>query len=271
MTIHIDQIESLLTSRGYTCIHETTKKRGYQLSGGLPVYLNLNSKTGQTALIAHPQSGIDALRDTRPDLRIDAEYYHSSNMRQFPQRKHGGKNPICYGWGVTFESPQAVEACLDYLQGKTVSKEELPYDTATMTPPDEEGEAAAGADLPMMASRRIGHDLFRKALMEYWGKCAVSDLKAERLLRASHIKPWASASPEEKTDPYNGLLLAPHIDAAFDAGLITFDSNGALVLSSRLDPEDAAALGLHEGLRLRQLDARHQPYLAFHRQEVFVR
>ncbi len=278
MTIQIDQVESLLTSRGYRVIHETSKKRGFQRAGELPIYLNLNSKTGETALVAHPESGVEALRHRRPDLRVGGEYFHSSNMRQFPKRMHTGAHPICYGWGLTFDSLLAVEACLDHLEGKKArvptAVPATPAGVASPTEPRDEvsaPETSPGSELPVTAMRRVGHEQFRDALLTYWGGCAVTGLTMARLLRASHIKPWAGALPEEKTDSYNGLLLAPHIDAAFDAGLITFSDDGQMVLSPALRREDATLLGLHTGLRLRRLDVRHQPYLAFHRQEIFAR
>ncbi|WP_151445815.1 DUF2002 family protein [Lacisediminimonas profundi] len=119
MTVRIDQIEALLLQRGYSVIHETSKKRGYQIGCGLPIYLNLTSSTGETALIAYPDSGIDSQRYKQPDMRISERNYHSSNMRHFPKRMHTGLNPISFGWGLTFTSLLAAEACLDYLEGKT--------------------------------------------------------------------------------------------------------------------------------------------------------
>ena len=44
--------------------------------------------------------------------------------------------------------------------------------------------------------QRVGQDVFRDALMVYWdGRCAVTGVREPRLLRASHIKPWANATP----------------------------------------------------------------------------
>src|SRR4051812_37743078 len=41
--------------------------------------------------------------------------------------------------------------------------------------------------------QRVGQDIFRAGLMDYWqGRCAVSGLAVPELLRASHIKPWAA-------------------------------------------------------------------------------
>ena len=70
--------------------------------------------------------------------------------------------------------------------------------------------------------------------MTYWGgRCAITEVTEPRLLRASHIKPWAKCETDaERLDVYNGLLLAAHLDAAFDAGLISFTDEGAILFSS---------------------------------------
>lgn len=42
--------------------------------------------------------------------------------------------------------------------------------------------------------QRVGQDLFRDALMRYWGgRCAISGVGESALLRASHAKPWKAA------------------------------------------------------------------------------
>lgn len=268
MTIKIEEIDALLRVRGYQVIQETTKKRGFQLDNQLPIYLNLTSKSGKTALIAHPESGVAAWRDELPSMQVGEDYYHSSNMRHFPKRMHRGENLIPHGWGLTFTSVTALAACLDRMEGKSPTA--ILAEQRLSTHEESATTLQEGSDMPVTAQRRVGHDQFRAMLLQRWGSCAVTGLATPRLLRASHIKPWASSTPVEKTDPFNGLLLAPHLDAAFDAGLIAFDDQGRLLLSPELTREDAERLGLHSDLRLREVDARHLPYLAFHRQEVFV-
>ena len=119
--------------------------------------------------------------------------------------------------------------------------------------------------------QRVGQDLFRHGLHEYWdGRCAITDLAVAELLRASHIKPWAKcASDAERLDIWNGLLLAPHLDAAFDRGFITVADDGAVVVSKALDAAARESLGLDEPLRVRALQEGHRGYLPWHRQQVF--
>lgn len=118
--------------------------------------------------------------------------------------------------------------------------------------------------------QRVGQDLFRERLMEYWeGRCAISGLAVPKLLRASHIKPWADCeADEERLDVFNGFLLAPHLDAAFDAGLITVADDCTVVVSDSLDSESRRLLSFDRPLRVRSLDPRHKPYLAWHRLKV---
>lgn len=118
--------------------------------------------------------------------------------------------------------------------------------------------------------QRVGQDLFRRGLMDYWeSRCAITGLAVPELLRASHIKPWADCeSDAERLDVWNGLLLAPHLDAAFDGGWITVADDGAVVVSPALDDEARELLSLDRPLRVRQLHAGHLAYLPWHRERV---
>ncbi len=120
--------------------------------------------------------------------------------------------------------------------------------------------------------QRVGQDLFRDGLLDFWeGRCAVTGLAVPALLRASHIKPWADCETDaERLDVYNGLLLAPHLDAAFDRGFITVRDDGAIVVSDALDSDARAVLGLDVPLRVRALHDGHRAYLPWHRERVFA-
>lgn len=119
--------------------------------------------------------------------------------------------------------------------------------------------------------RRVGQDIFREALLDYWGgRCAITGLAIPELLRASHAKPWAAASDAERLDVHNGLLLAVHLDALFDRGLLTFDDDGQGVLSGSLPSEAQEAFGLSGvQLRLPRVAPQHAPFLRYHRDQVF--
>jgi hypothetical protein len=117
---------------------------------------------------------------------------------------------------------------------------------------------------------RLGQGQFRESLMSLWGgRCAVTGLDLPVLLRASHIKPWRDADNRERLDPYNGLLLSPAYDAAFDAGLIAFSEDGRMILSSELTPSRVERLGINPGVRIVGIHDRHRAYLGYHRRDVF--
>ena len=124
-----------------------------------------------------------------------------------------------------------------------------------------------------LVRQRVGQELFRDGLLALWaGRCAITGLDEPALLRASHAKPWKDASDLERLDVYNGLLLAAHLDAAFDKGLITVDEEGTVIASSTLSTGTIQILGLAgNGPTKRRVTLRgqHQPYMAWHREHVF--
>jgi putative restriction endonuclease len=126
-------------------------------------------------------------------------------------------------------------------------------------------------EIERMVVQRVGQELFREGLLEYWqGRCAVTGLAVPELLRASHIKPWAICDTDaERLDVFNGLLLAPDFDAAFDCGFITVADDGEVVVSRTLDEAARRVLGFGHSWRIGGLDQRHSGYLRFHRERIF--
>ena len=119
--------------------------------------------------------------------------------------------------------------------------------------------------------QRVGQDIFRCGLLEYWdGRCAITGLDVPDLLRASHIIPWADCDTDtERLDVFNGLLLAPHLDAAFDSGFITIAEDGSVIISETLPPTARPTLGLDGPLRIHGLHHAHERYLPWHRSRIF--
>jgi putative restriction endonuclease len=109
---------------------------------------------------------------------------------------------------------------------------------------------------------RIGQGTFRDKVLLHWDGCAVTGVSDTSLLVASHIKPWKKSTNFERLDPWNGLLLSPNLDKAFDKGFITFDADGSIRLSPLL--ADAAKLGIQPTMRI-ALKPEHEKYMAHHR------
>jgi predicted restriction endonuclease len=90
------------------------------------------------------------------------------------------------------------------------------------------------------------------------------------LLRASHIKPWADCETDaERLDVFNGLLLAPHLDAAFDQGFITVADTGEVLVSPDLSPGSRQVPGLDHPFRVEGLGDGHRVYLPWHREKLY--
>jgi len=122
-------------------------------------------------------------------------------------------------------------------------------------------------EVDRIVRQRVGQSLFRAALIDYWGACPLTGVTDPALLRASHIVPWAEcASDAERLNVFNGLLLCAHWDAAFDAGLVTFDDDGAVLTKSGLSPEVGIVLGL-TNLSPLHLEAPHRVHMARHRKK----
>lgn len=115
--------------------------------------------------------------------------------------------------------------------------------------------------------RRVGQTLFRQALLKYWnGRCALTGISDEPLLRASHIVAWADCDSDAlRLDVHNGLLLSALWDAAFDAGLIGFGDDGTILSSSTLTQSARAQLNFQNTNPLARLTDAHRANLARHR------
>ncbi|PSS58859.1 HNH endonuclease [Pseudomonas sp. BBP2017] len=117
-----------------------------------------------------------------------------------------------------------------------------------------------------LVKSRIGQGVFRQKLVGYWACCAMSGFKDVNLLVASHIKPWSASSNSERLDPFNGFLLTPNLDKAFDKGYITLSPAGVVNISPHL--KDSGMLGISPNIRV-SLAPEHEPFLEFHRSVVF--
>lgn len=133
------------------------------------------------------------------------------------------------------------------------------------------GTLPRSTEAERLVIQRVGQDIFRTALLDYWGGvCPLTGISHPRLLRASHMKPWAVCETDaERLDVYNGLLLSAHLDAAFDAGLISFTDAGDMLVSPKFPEPDRARLAVGALPPLAGLKPAHLPYLAIHRATVF--
>ena len=116
---------------------------------------------------------------------------------------------------------------------------------------------------------RRGQGQFRQGLEKRWNDaCAVTGCKQREILRASHIRSWSVSSNEDRLNSCNGLLLSANLDALFDSGLVSFDSDGTMLVSDLLHNETLQLLGLPMSLRC-PLTPPELRFLAYHRWKFF--
>ncbi len=147
----------------------------------------------------------------------------------------------------------------EYLQDAT---NELEQDLEEIIEDDSNTET----DKVTLIKSRVGQGEFRQNLLSFWKGCAVTGYKTPSMLVASHIKPWRDSNNQERIDTFNGLLLTPNLDKAFDTGFISFDENGKIMISEIL--ERPKILGIENGMKIRFGNS-HRRYLEYHRDVVF--
>ena len=140
--------------------------------------------------------------------------------------------------------------------------DELEKCLASKTDPEKRTE------IETLIKARLGQGIFRQNVLEQYPSCPLTGLDIQPLLIASHIKPWSVCNNNERLDPFNGLMLAPHIDALFDKGLITFDTDGTIKISPKIDPKNQKRLGISSSMKLK-IRSKSKKYFEYHRSHVF--
>ena len=119
-----------------------------------------------------------------------------------------------------------------------------------------------------LVTSRVGQDAYRKGIIYRWEyKCAVTGFDKLDVLIASHIHPWAKATDNERLDVNNGILLSPTYDALFDRHLISFEENGKIILSNKVEAQAFAKIGVTGKEKITDLRSDNNFYLEKHRLE----
>jgi hypothetical protein len=226
--------------------------------------LYVKSDDGRQPVVVHPlfekaYSTLANLPGTIRDRPLN--FYYNPNLLKFPKRDPGGRR-MRYGIAFGFASEVVLRSFVDELEiALTMTNPMAPEKTLG----DELDELETEKSL--LTKARIGQGRFRADLLRFWqGHCALTDVSAPELLRASHIKSWRDSSNNERLDAFNGLLLAVHLDALFDRALISFGNAGEMLISKRLQPTEREVFGLISRAPKILLTARHLEYMDHHRE-----
>lgn len=132
-----------------------------------------------------------------------------------------------------------------------------------------------GKEYKALVCKRSNQAILRKVLLaNYNSRCCLTGLANEKLLVASHIKPWKVADRKtERLAPDNGLLLNALHDKAFDRGLITITKDYKIVVSSMIRheaPEDEYLWRYNgETIALPNLFPPRAEFIEYHNDMVF--
>ncbi len=122
---------------------------------------------------------------------------------------------------------------------------------------------------------RLGSEQFRRRVIDHMPQCPFTKVSDEKLLIASHIKPYSvcirEGREEQAVDYLNGLSLTPTYDKLFDQGYITFKDNGDLICGTLLSAYTWERLNINPNSKnnLRIFPEGRQEYLDYHRKFVF--
>lgn len=128
---------------------------------------------------------------------------------------------------------------------------------------------------PLKSVGRQGADLYRKKVLEHMPQCPFTKISDDKLLIASHIKPYRICMKEGREDQaidyLNGLSLTPTYDKLFDQGYITFTDNGDLICGTLLSSYTWERLNINPNSKnnLRIYPEKREEYLEYHRKFVF--
>lgn len=263
------EIKNHLLKQQFRILKETSKKIAMQSKQhSNPVYVNKTAGSSPSTLIVHPDyENVRTDLSNIEDVIVHKDFwYHSSNMRLFPKRLNTGAESIGYGIPFGFRSEESLNRFINLLTGGQYAIDD-PF--ADLVSSETQLSQVPSTTKDALIKARIGQGLYRDRLIEYWGGCAVTECKTIELLVASHSKPWIKSNNEERLDPFNGLLLTPNLDKAFDKGYITFKNNGEIQINPNFPETTAKLLGIDKWMKLTKVDMKHHPYLEWHRNEVF--
>lgn len=119
---------------------------------------------------------------------------------------------------------------------------------------------------------RIGQGKFREQLLAKYGTCIISGIDISKALVASHIKPWAVSTNEERVSVNNGLLLSATYDRLFDSGLITFNNEGKMIVSRFISEDNRDKLKIKSGqIYNLKINSEMKTFLEYHNDVIYIK
>lgn len=134
----------------------------------------------------------------------------------------------------------------------------------------EEETEISGEEKKEINYARVGQGKYRKGLLEECPFCPITMVTDDRLLIASHIKPWVASTEDEKLDAKNGFMFTPTYDFLFDRGFITFTNEKKIQISPWLSKVTCSKLNISQDKKYPMLPVEgRENYLDYHRANIF--
>lgn len=162
--------------------------------------------------------------------------------------------------GLMEESfPKAFAAVAEYSTAIDAEIEEMPGYEPEVSPTYRE----------QVVKARRGQGVFRSNVLLTEAACRVTGVADPKHLRASHIKPWRSATDAERLIGFNGLLLSPHVDHLFDKGFISFSVDRRLLVVEDVERDLLDKWGIDRSVNVGEFSQEQQAFLEHHRVNIF--
>lgn len=191
---------------------------------------------------------------------------HLAKLAPYPGQKHGALRETGDGKEAMYLSEVPLDVgdmLMDLLGAKKRVFASIEVSEIERNIQDSELKAT---EKKALIDARIGQGRFRRDVINLHKACPITGVTNTDLLIASHIKAWKSnCTNHERLDPYNGLLLAPHVDKLFDRGFISFFDDGALLVRDHATKDVLKKWGISPGMKLQVLSDAQKNYMTFHR------
>lgn len=223
----------------------------------------------QRPLVIHPEndtiwlelSSIDGVEIR--DKNIDDNYYKSSSLKKFPPKIENGEKKSEHGIAFDFSHKNGLRSFLEILLNEKDCQ--ILQDLNHI-----DNEEVSETERSELKKARIGQGKFRKKLIaDFKQACAVTKITRLELLKASHIKPWRSSDNSERLNSNNGILLSVHLDELFDAGFISFDKVGKILISNELSSDELKIFNIKVDMKIEELTPKRLEFLCYHRDVIF--
>jgi putative restriction endonuclease len=209
-------------------------------------------------------------RALRPKAHLDA-IGKLLPARHSPLQQNGNGNQGCYLAGISDALGHLLLALMDvqvfpdFSTGAYVQDAGINHDAIDDIHEIEEDTSIPETQRVQLAKARIGQGLFRKRVLLVDPLCRVTGVSDQRLLIASHIKPWRDANNAERVNGYNGMMLSPHVDALFDEHLISFEDDGKMLVHTSLPRDVLERWSIDPAKRVATFRPEQSAFLAYHR------